>query len=665
MASANVSIRELDLSTRVPTFPGIFGAIVVPALKGPTDQPRLVASDSEFLRVFTPNESLEIGMDNSHFAALAYLEKSDKLWVQRIHDGALYGGAVFREINSAYDNYTLAAGLADPSAFTFDANPDVAGVAEVTDFDFAGLTGNGMDVIGAAHNFTFNSALDATTYLVWFNVTDGANAQTDPSTTETAIQVDVLDADNDAALATKAEAAMALAAPGDFSTAVATTIVTVTNANDGDAADAADGTPASSVAITVQTQGVTEVNNMDEALLITGANEGAWNNNIFIKIVSYDTDPETVKEEDSFLIQVFKSDNLNIAVEEFIASRVLGKKDGFNRNIFVEDVLQSSNYIRGISNTAVDEALQPKDQTVALTMGGGINGNAVTDSQFITALEHFENPDDIFFNVIMDGGWATPAYGGALDAMVTARQDAVAVLSVPFSDEASANYLNDILDYRRTELNLNSSYSALYSPHAKIFDRFNDRELFVDPSGYAAAAISFSASNFEIWFPPAGFKRGLINVLDLRRRFTKAEMDVLYDAGINPLRFAPGRGILIWGQKTLQSRPSSLDRLNVRLLLISLEPAIKEALESFLFDLNDTATRSLAQQTIEGALESIQAKGGLRDFSVVVDESNNTADDIENHKMNVDVFILPPVSLEEIPVRVIITRAGVDVSTLL
>lgn len=661
MSSAKVSISEIDLSTKAPTFPGVFGAIVVPALKGPTE-PRLVTSDTDFLRVFTPNQSVEIGMDNSHFAALAFLEKSDKLWVKRIHDGALYGGAVLKSLSSSHDNYSVGAGFADPSAFVFDGSPDVVGVAEVTNYDFTGLTGASFDVSGAGQSLIFNSALDATTYRAWFNVTDGANSQSDPSTTETGIQVDVLSADDASALASKFQAAVALAAPGDFAGASVAEVATITNQNAGDTTDALDGSPASSVAIAVQTQGVTEVNVVDDCLLIYGANEGAWNNQVLVKVVSYDTDPDAVLEEDAFIIQVFKSDNLNVPVEEFTCSRILGKKDGFNRNIFVEDVLQSSNYIRGISNVAVDESIQPKDQSVALSLAGGSDGNAVTDSEFVSGLDDFANPDDLFVTVIMDGGWATPAYSSALTSLCESRQDCVAVLSVPYSDESSANYLNDILEYRKSEQNLNSSYAALYSPHVKIFDKFNDRDLFVDPSGYAAAAISATASNFEIWVPPAGFKRGIVNVIDLRRRYSAGEMDALYLAGINPLRFAPGRGILIWGQKTLLSRPSSLGRLNVRLLLISIEPSIKAALEDFLFELNDAATRSLAQQTIEDSLTSIQARGGLRDFSVVADDSNNTDDDIENGILRVDVFVLPPVAIEQIPVRVIITRAGVDVS---
>ena len=207
-------------------------------------------------------------------------------------------------------------------------------------------------------------------------------------------------------------------------------------------------------------------------------------------------------------------------------------------------------------------------------MNGGDDGLAVTSADMITAVQKFKNPDDIQLTLLMDAGFTVPAYQKEMDTICRNRYDCVALLSSPFADEISSNYISDLKDYRKVDLNINSSYSALYTPHVKIKDRFNDRDIFVSPDGYAGAAISATASNFELWFPPAGFKRGLINVLDVSRRFEKGEMDILYNAGINPIRFAPGRGIEIWGQNTLLYRPSSLDRLTVRVFLLVSEPGI-------------------------------------------------------------------------------------------
>jgi phage tail sheath protein FI len=135
-------------------------------------------------------------------------------------------------------------------------------------------------------------------------------------------------------------------------------------------------------------------------------------------------------------------------------------------------------------------------------------------------------------------------------------------------------------------------------------------------------------------------------------------MDYLYDNDINPNRFYPGKGIMIWGQKTLYGTPSALDRLNTRLLLIVLEPAVAEALESFLWELNDESTRAIAKNMVDNYMEGIKARRGVYDFYTVCDESNNLATDIENHIMNLHLYVKPTISLEYIPYTTILTPYG-------
>jgi phage tail sheath protein FI len=263
----------------------------------------------------------------------------------------------------------------------------------------------------------------------------------------------------------------------------------------------------------------------------------------------------------------------------------------------------------------------------------------------------------------MDGGHASPAFQLEIDDICQSRQDCVGIFSVPYANEAASSYMSQILQYRNTDLALDSSYSALYTPHLKIFDRFNDRNLFVSPDGFAAAAISATASNYEIWFPAAGFTRGKITTaLETRRKFDEGERDALYDAQINPIRFTAGRGIAIWGQKTMQVRPSSLQNLNVRLLLLVIEPAVSEALEEFLFEINDSTTRLIAKTRIDRYMENIQSRRGVFEFSTICDETNNSSDDIDNNRMNVDLYVKPVGAVEIITYRTIITSFGVSLA---
>lgn len=660
MPSAKVVIKEVDLSSRVPSFPGVYGGIAIAAKKGPVNEPVFITSDTELLQNFTPDERIEVGYDNAYFSAIAFLQKSDKLWVVRAANAALYASAGNKTITATTTNQSHTAGIADPDAYVFDSLNDSPAVAEVTKFTFSQL-GSFYDVIGTAKAVQlFNSP--AVGHFFWFNVTDGANTQTAPVLTGTAHQVDILSADTSAQVATKFYNAVALVVADFTATNATASEVIVTNVTAGSVTDAtATGT---ACAVLVTTQGVDVVNNVDECLLFYSANPGLWGNQIGYKLITYSVDPDKVKEPGAFIVEVYKSSNLSTPVESFVCSRNEAHIDGYGRNIYVETVLEQSLYLRVRDNVAFASTVYPKDQSSVLLLGGGDDGSAVADSHLITAIDTLSSKDSYPLTILMDGGNTSPAYQLELDSIASSRMDCVAILSVPYVDEASASYMTDIIDYRKTDLNLNSSYSALYTPHVKIYDRFNDRYLYVSPDGFAGGAISASASNYEIWYPAAGFKRGLITVLETRRKFTSGQMDLLYDAQINPIRFTPGKGVAIWGQKTLLTRPSSLSALNVRLLLVTIEPAIAAALEDFLFDLNDETTRLLATTVVDVYMDSIRARRGVTDYRIICDSSNNTSADIDANRMNFDLYVKPVGAVEEIVYRTIITSSGVNLSSI-
>jgi len=653
--AAAVKIKEIDLSSRVASFAGVFGGIVIPAKKGDASQPVLAVNDGDFLERYTPDARVEVGYDLSYYSALAFLERSDSLFVKRVINQAYYAGlSVKISTGSANNALPDGANLADPSQYVFDSSPDVVEVIHIETIQMVGdsagsLLDQGVILSDAAGD----------THAFWFDI-DNAGGSVPAfalaATNEYRITSVV---SNDLAGVVAAALQVAVDAVAAFGAVVSSDIVTVTHAAAGARVIAVDsGTGATIVVIQA---GVDSEAYVDEVMLIHSANEGVWGDDVAIKIITHVDDEDLVAEPEAFLIQVFKLGALGTPVEEFFCALAEGKKDGYGRNMFVEDVLEASNYIRAVVNTAV-VSVYPKSQATAIFLNAGDDGLAVTDSNMIAAAQDFANPDDIFVNVLMDGGYAAPAYQIALDNLCITRQDCVAILSVPFEDEDSNTYLNDISDYRKLELNLNSSYSALYSTHVLITDRFNDRKIYVSPDGYVAAQISATASNAEIWQPVAGFKRGKLNVEDVRRRFEVGEMDFLYNIGVNPIRFSPGRGITIWGQKTLLSRPSALDRLNVRLLLIVIEPAIKEFLEDFLFELNTRETRAQVTAKIESYMDSIRARKGVVDYQVICNETNNLANDIDNNRMNVDLFIKPSPSIEEIPFRVVLVSQSTSFS---
>jgi len=653
MASPGVTSKEIDLSERVQSFPGVYGAIVIPAKKGPVGEPVLVTTDTQLLDYFTPNGKVEVGYDLSYYSALSYLENSNKLWVVRAANSALYGGLSIRKKTSPYSNFSLTTGLSDPYAYVFDSGDDLPAVSEQTQVITV------ADVGGSLNNKYFYINTTTAAFYVWFNV-DGNGV--DPAIpNKTPIEVALIS--NSGAQVVASALASKLNTPPyniSFSASTSTNTVSITHLAKGAVEDAVDVNTGFSISVLVQ--GEDAVSIVDETMLIYSANQGDWANDVGIKLINYETDPDLVKEPDSFLIQVFLKSNQSTPKESWICSRKTSAKNGYGRNIYVGEVLKSSSYIRVFDNVAIPETEKPKDQTTILWLNGGSDGLAVTDSHMIAALNKLNNQDDTPITVIMDGGWSTPIYQAKIVELCEKR-DCVGILSSRYQDEASSDYLNDVIDYRKQVLNINSSFGSLYTPSVLIFDRFNDRRIFISPDGFVAGVISRAATNYEIWFPPAGFTRGFIRVLDLRRHYTKGEQDLLYDNGINPIRFVPGRGIVVWGQKTLLSRPSALDRLNVRLLLVVIKPAIATVLENFVFEINDEITRSIVSNKITSYMAGIQARRGVTEFKVVCDGSNNTPEVIDANKLVVDLFIKPSRSAEFIDFRVVITSTGISLES--
>jgi hypothetical protein len=346
-------------------------------------------------------------------------------------------------------------------------------------------------------------------------------------------------------------------------------------------------------------------------------------------------------------------------------------KDGYGNNVFIEDVLLQSNYIQALLNpgiipeSSVNDAY-PKAITgvisgstvIPLYFAQGDDGADLTDDSFTTYLTALENPDEVAMKFVLDGGHTSVFYQAAILTLCETRKDCFAVLSVPYLNEVSSDYLNSVVNYRKVDTNFDSSYGAMYTPHLYVYDKYNDRPLYVSPDGYAAAIINLSG-----WLPPFGLNRGKIIVNGLRRQYKEDEMSLIFNAGINCLRFIPGRGTYVWGDKTLTNIPSALDGINVRRVLIDIEPTVKVAMEGFIGELvNDDSTRALVRTRLNQYLTQVHALKGVKEWYVLCDASNNLAIDQENHLLNVSIFFKPYLSVRYIQCNFVITSQGVTFS---
>jgi phage tail sheath protein FI len=196
---------------------------------------------------------------------------------------------------------------------------------------------------------------------------------------------------------------------------------------------------------------------------------------------------------------------------------------------------------------------------------------------------------------------------------------------------------------------IDSNYAGSYYPWVKVLDPAKNKPVFVPPSVIVPGAIAQSDRIAAEWFAPAGLNRGILgNVVEARTRLNQAERDQLYEGKVNPIATFPRTGVCIWGQKTLQARPTALDRINVRRLLIEVKKFIASSSKYLVFEQNTLQTRNRFLGIANPYLESIQQRQGLYAFRVVMDESNNTPDEIDRNRLIGAIYLQPTRTAEYI-----------------
>ena len=132
---------------------------------------------------------------------------------------------------------------------------------------------------------------------------------------------------------------------------------------------------------------------------------------------------------------------------------------------------------------------------------------------------------------------------------------------------------------------------------------------FIPASTIIPGVYAYNDKIAAEWFAPAGLTRGgLTTVIGPEFRLTKSNRDTLYQGKVNPIAIFPGAGTVIYGQKTLQTKPSALDRVNVRRLLIELKRVIGGIAENFVFEQNTVATRTKFINQVTPYLDSVQQR---------------------------------------------------------
>ena len=272
------------------------------------------------------------------------------------------------------------------------------------------------------------------------------------------------------------------------------------------------------------------------------------------------------------------------------------------------------------------------------------NAQGLIAADYTKAIGLLQNKDDYQFNIISTPGliYANDNAALAIDSVISLaenRGDCIAVVDL-------VNYGTTVSNTIAESTNLNTSYGASYWPWLQMRSATGKNEWV--PAGVTIPGVyAFTDAATAPWFAPAGLVRGGISgVIQAERKLTKNDRDILYAAKVNPIASFPGTGISVFGQKTLQTKASALDRVNVRRLLIALKKFIGDQARNLVFEQNTITTRNKFLATVNPYLESVVQRQGLYAYRVVMDDSNNTPDTIDRNQLIGQIYIQPAKTIE-------------------
>jgi len=344
---------------------------------------------------------------------------------------------------------------------------------------------------------------------------------------------------------------------------------------------------------------------------------------------------------------------------------VIGDFPTNSRYVYVSDVLTPTPFYLG------NDGLAKTALTGSIPLNGSGSFGGATGDLFVGAADYYSNIDR---DTTAPQGISVSGYSSMINLLANVDDYQFNVLITPGLFASTANlgasqittainntqnrgdsiYLVDLVPYSSsisevtTQANQkNTSYAAAYWPWVQTIDPDAASLVWVPASTMMAGVYAFNDNVSEPWFAPAGINRGgLGNVVRAEKKLTQANRDTLYTNKVNPIATFPGTGVVAYGQKTLQTRASALDRVNVRRLLIALKSYISQVAQNLVFEQNTIATRNQFLSQVNPYLESVQQRQGLFAFKVIMDDSNNTADVIDRNQMVGQIFIQPTKTAE-------------------
>lgn len=401
-----------------------------------------------------------------------------------------------------------------------------------------------------------------------------------------------------------------------------------------------------------------------DTLTINAASVGTWGNDLRVMIANgsiANTFKITVVYRGT-VVEIF--DNLVMRPED---------ADLGNKIKYIEDA------INGIDTKAISEYIRVTDiisddgypLTGTYTLSGGDDGlESISDEDYIgtvngdirTGLQTIANSELYDVNLIIVPGISSAPVINEVISVCRSRGDCMAIIDPPLGlgVQQVVDWHNGVGVYS-DHAAFNDSYGALYWPWCKVYDPYNEQYIWTPPSGHLAGVYAFNDSQRDVWWAPAGYNRGLLpSVQELEFNADQGSRDFLYgnQNAVNPITKSTKDGIAVWGQRTLQRKPTALDRVNVRRLILYIRKVLATTVKYFVFEPNDSFTWRQFIGLTEPFLETIKDRRGLYEYKVICDATTNPPSQIDQNEMVANIYLKPTKAAEAITVNLITTDTG-------
>jgi phage tail sheath protein FI len=639
LISPGVLARENDSSFIRQQPVNVGAAIIGPTVLGPVEIPTVVTSYSDYVNRF--GAGFQSGSDNVSFftsiAAYNYFNNGGtSLLVTRVVSASntwtpATNTSIFNNIESGLLNTSTA--LSNLSTNSTASVTGTTGSLATGSYIYSGSTGAG---IGAVFSIVKTSgsvvtSITATTAGTGYAIGDTFTFQS-------------------ASIGTVGNVVATLAAT-DIVNSTAFTLKTLSQGiimNSSSSMDAS-GSLASGSADNIRWQ----ITNADTAsgtfsLLIRQGNDNANNPTVLETWTNLSLDPFAA----NFISRVLGDQDQNYNAQNN-QIEVSGSYFNASRYVRVSAVNSPTPYYfdnTGIAKSQYTSSI-PQNASGSFTGGNGYvaggakfyetinasNTQGLIGADYDDMIDLLSNQDEYKFNILFAPGIYDSGYSSQCTSMINntqTRGDSLFVLDlVPYNSTVPA-----VTGQANSR---NTSYAASYWPWVQMIDPATGKNVWVPASTVMAGVFAFNDTVAEPWFAPAGINRGGLQVIRAEQKLPQTSRDTLYTNKVNPIATFPGTGTVVYGQKTLQTQASALDRVNVRRLLIALKNYISQIANTLVFEQNSTATRNVFLSQVNPYLESVQQKQGLYAFKVIMNETNNTADVIDRNELIGQIYIQP------------------------